>query len=94
MVSDARALATRLAELGDAALARTLAARGVSAQSGWHDFFDAAEGLLDPTSVDRALTHLDRRDLIALHTGAGPLDGAPARLALVDAEGIAYTAVA
>ncbi|WP_349428154.1 helicase-associated domain-containing protein [Microbacterium sp. LWS13-1.2] len=93
MVSDARALATRLAELGDAALARTLAARGVSAQSGWHDFFDAAEGLLDPTSVDRALTHLDRRDLIALHTGAGPLDGAPARLALVDAEGIAYTAV-
>lgn len=94
MVSDARALATRLAELGDAALARTLAARGVSAQSGWHDFFDAAEALLDPASIDRALTHLDRRDLIALHRAAGSLDGRPSELALVDADGVPYTAVA
>ncbi len=100
MVSDARALATRLADLGDAALARTLAARGVSPQSGWHDFFDAAEGLLDPASIDRALTHLDRRDLIALHSttpadsGAGTRDGRPALLALVDEDGSAYTPVA
>ena len=34
LVSDARALATRLAELGDAALAQALAARGVSPQAG------------------------------------------------------------
>ena len=100
MVSDARALATRLADLGDAALARTLAARGVSPQSGWHDFFDAAEGLLDPASIDRALTHLDRRDLIALHSatpadrGAGTRDGRPALLALVDEDGSAYAPVA
>lgn len=94
MVSDARALATRLADLGDAALAETLAARGVSPQSGWHDFFDAAEALLDPVSIDRALTRLDRRDLIALETGASPVAGEPARLALVDADGTPYAAVA
>ncbi|KAF2413152.1 hypothetical protein B1729_11385 [Microbacterium sp. B35-04] len=100
MVSDARALATRLADLGDAALARTLAARGVSPQSGWHDFFDAAEGLLDPASIDRALTHLDRRDLTALHsttpadTDPGRRDGRPTLLALVDEDGNAYTQVA
>ena len=94
LVSDARALATRLAELGDAALAQALAARGVSPQAGWHDFFDAAEGLLDPASIDRALMHLDRADLIALVDGATPHDHAPARLALVDAAGAPYAAVA
>jgi len=94
LVSDARALATRLAELGDAALARTLAARSVSPQSGWHDFFDAAEGLLDPASIDRALTHLDRDDLVALQTGDTGEDGAPAHLALTDEEGAPYAAVA
>jgi hypothetical protein len=93
LVSDARALATRLAELGDAALARTLAARGVSPQAGWHDFFDAAEGLLEPASVDRALTRLYRRDLTALLAGAGTLDGEPGRLALVDEAAAPYAAV-
>ncbi|MFC8683173.1 helicase-associated domain-containing protein [Microbacterium ureisolvens] len=94
MVSDARALATRLADLGDAALARTLAARGVSPQAPWHDFFDAAEGLLDAASIDRALTRLDRQDLVALHAGPGSADGTAARLALVDRHGAAYTPVA
>lgn len=94
MVSDARALATRLAELGDAALASTLAARGVSPQAGWHDFFDAAEGLLEPGSVDRALTRLDRDDLLALASRDAGVDGEPARLALTDAEGTPYAAVA
>ncbi|MDR7190361.1 hypothetical protein J2Y46_003210 [Microbacterium sp. BE35] len=93
MVSDARALATRLAELGDAALATTLAARGVSPQAAWHDFFDAAEGLLDPASVDRALTRLDRRDLLALDRGDAGVDGEPALLALTDAEGSPYAPV-
>lgn len=94
MVSDARALATRLADLGDAALAETLAARGVSPQATWHDFFDAAEGLLEPASIDRALVHLDRADLMALLDGAVPHDGVPAGLALVDAAGAPYAAVA
>ena len=94
MVSDARALATRLADLGDAALAETLAARGVSPHAGWHDFFDAAEGLLEPASIDRALTRLDRGDLIALAGGVSAPDGTPARLALVDPDGAPYAAVA
>ncbi|MEI3848121.1 MULTISPECIES: helicase-associated domain-containing protein [unclassified Microbacterium] len=94
MVSDARALATRLADLGDAALAATLAARGVSAQAGWHDFFDAAESLLESSSVDRALTRLDRRDLIALRDGRSRADGTASLLALVDADGAPYAVVA
>jgi hypothetical protein len=94
VVSDARALATRLAGLGDVALAETLAARGVSPQATWHDFFDAAEGLLEPPSIDRALVRLDRADLIALLDGATPHDHAPAGLALVDAEGAPYAPVA
>ncbi|MFB7885881.1 helicase-associated domain-containing protein [Microbacterium sp. NPDC056057] len=93
MASDARALATRLAELGDAALATTLAARGVSPQAAWHDFFDAAEGLLDPASVDRALSRLDRHDLLALDLSEAGVDGEPVRLALTDADGSPYTAV-
>lgn len=94
MASDARALATRLADLDDAALARTLAARGVTPQASWHDFFDAAESLLEPSSIDRALTRLDRRDLVALSDGAAVRDGRPMRLALVDAEGTPYAPVA
>jgi hypothetical protein len=94
LVSDARALATWLADLGDAALARTLAARGVSPQAGWHDFFDAAEGLLEPASIERALTRLDRDALIALSIADGSQDGDPAGLALLDADGAPYAAVA
>ncbi|MFC0198076.1 hypothetical protein ACFFIR_14465, partial [Microbacterium arthrosphaerae] len=94
MASDARALATRLADLDDAALARILAARGVSPQASWHDFFDAAEGLLDPSSIDRALTRLDRQDLVALAGDAASADGGPGRFGLVDADGAPYAAVA
>jgi hypothetical protein len=94
VASDARALATRLADLDDAALARILAARGVSPQASWHDFFDAAEGLLDPSSIDRALTRLDRQDLVALAGDAAFADGGPGRFGLVDADGAPYAAVA
>jgi len=66
MVSDERALAMRLAARDDVTLARTLALRGVSPSIGWHDFFDAAAGLLDAASLDRALTRLPRTALIAL----------------------------
>jgi hypothetical protein len=91
--SDARTLATRLAELDDAALAETLAARAISPHVAWHDFFDAAEGLLDPAQLDRALTRLDRAELIALSKGAAVPGGEAARLALTD-DGAPYDAVA
>ena len=66
MASDERALATRLAGSDDDALARLFAARGVSPAAGWRDFFDAAAGLLDAASIDRALSHLPRTALAAL----------------------------
>lgn len=94
MVSDARALATWLAARGDAALAETLAARGVPPQVGWHDFFDAAEGLLDPSSLERALTRLERRELAALAAGAAEPGGTAMRLGLVDDGGRPFGAVA
>jgi hypothetical protein len=92
--SDARALATRLADLDDAALARTLAARGISPHIAWHDFFDAAEGLLEPPQVDRALTRLDRSELIALSSGSAVDGGEADLLALTDADHAPYEAVA
>ncbi|MBU4464960.1 MAG: helicase-associated domain-containing protein [Actinobacteria bacterium] len=64
--SDERALATALAALPDDGIAEIFAARGVSAASNWHDFFDAAAALLDPASVDRALAALTRFELMAL----------------------------
>lgn len=96
MVSDERALATNLAAADDADLARTLAARQVSPSIGWLDFFDAAEGLLDAASVDRALTRLSRSRLIALATAAddGPADDVARQLALVAHDGAPYRAVA
>jgi hypothetical protein len=93
LASDARALATWLAARDDVALAAALASRGVSPSSGWHDFFDAAEGLLEPSSVDRALTRLARSELIALATGAAPPDGTAVQLALVDDSGRPFGAV-
>lgn len=94
MVSDARALATWLASREDAALASTLASRGISPQANWHDFFDAAESLLDASSIDRALTRLDRTDLAALAAGQVPAGSAAARLALGDADGRPFPRVA
>lgn len=94
MVSDERALATWLAGRDDAGLAATLAARGVSANASWSDFFDAAEALLDPASVDRALTRLPRRALLALSTADPEPRQALARLALIDDDGRPYAVVA
>ena len=73
MVSDERALAIWLAARDDVGLARTFAGRGVPPTVGWHDFFDAAEGLLDAASLDRALSRLPRGDLAALAHGEGHL---------------------
>lgn len=104
MVSDERALASWLSSRDAEALAETFAARGVSPSAPWHDFFDAAAGLLDAASVDRALARLPRRRLIALRAAAGrdeaknaPDAASPAvplTLALTDADGAPYDAVA
>ena len=61
MAGDERTLATWLASLDDNALADLFTRRGVSPAASWRDFFDAAEALLDPASIDRALARLDRR---------------------------------
>ena len=94
--SDARALAAELAARDDDALAALFAARGVSAAASWRDFFDAAEALLEPTSIDRALTRLPRTALHALT--ADPVVGPARRVtearALTHPDGSPYRAVA
>ncbi|SIS09677.1 helicase-associated domain-containing protein [Microbacterium sp. RURRCA19A] len=99
--SDQRALAVSLSAIGDEALARLLAERHVSASATWRDMFDAADALLDPASVARALPALDRDEAEALVAAAA--DGIPAtgeiaralhERALVDDDGRAYAAVA
>ncbi|MEI3867346.1 helicase-associated domain-containing protein [Microbacterium sp. CCNWLW134] len=93
MASDERALATWLAGRDDRELADIFLARGVSPSAPWKDFFDAADALLEKTSVDRAMIHLTRGELIAL---AATVDGRPlpasatppsARLALTGDDG-------
>ena len=58
-------LASRLRALPDAELRHVIRVRGVTA-TGIHDFFDLAEALLDPSSVQLALSHLDRSTLAVL----------------------------
>ncbi|MFE1664136.1 helicase-associated domain-containing protein [Microbacterium sp. P02] len=94
--SDARALATRLAGLSDAVLADALAVRGIAPSVNWHDYFDAADGLLDAASIDRSLHRLPRSVLTALHAGV-PIPAEPgatlSRLLLADVDGLPYQAV-
>ena len=100
MVSDERALAVRLASTDDDALARTFAERGVSPAALWHDFFDAAAGMLDPASVERAVARLPRTALVSLAAAlnGSVVDSAEAGvlrpLALVAEDGAPYGAVA
>ncbi|MGN8551225.1 UNVERIFIED_CONTAM: helicase-associated domain-containing protein [Microbacterium sp. SLM126] len=94
MVSDERALATWLAGRDDGDLAATFAARGVSATATWNDFFDAAEALLDPASVDRALARLPRAALAALSAGEPAPNPVLTRLALAADDGRPYAPTA
>lgn len=94
MTTDERSLATWLADRDDAELAETFALRAVAPSSSWHDFFDAAAGLLDAASIDRALTRLPRMALRALATESADQTDLLARYALADPEGGVYTAVA
>jgi hypothetical protein len=99
MVSDERALAIRLAATDDDALALTFAARGVTPTAAWHDFFDAAAGMLDAASVERAIAKLPRTALVALAAASEgtQLDETELAilrpLALADDEGVPYAAV-
>ncbi|GAA3644421.1 hypothetical protein GCM10022200_30650 [Microbacterium awajiense] len=94
MISDERVLASWLAARDDDALAATLSARSVARTVPWQDFFDAAEGLLDPTSIERALRRRSRTELAALLGGgdARTVDRLRAS-ALVRDDGTPYTAV-
>lgn len=74
--SDARALANSLTAFDDETLGRMLAERGVAPTVTWGDFFDAADGLLEPASVARALRRLTAREAAALDaaiTGRRPV---------------------
>ncbi|MBN9140931.1 MAG: helicase-associated domain-containing protein [Micrococcales bacterium] len=83
--SSALALAARLRALTDDALIALLHARPVR-EGGIRDVFDLAEALLDPASVQAALTRLDRTSLAVLaavvllgQPDAGPIAGRVAR---------------
>ncbi|MFF2053281.1 helicase-associated domain-containing protein [Leifsonia sp. NPDC058194] len=70
------ALAARLRALGDDALVTSLHSRSVR-RAGISDFFDLAEALLEPDSVQRVLVGLDRTRLavlIVLGRAGHPLD--------------------
>ena len=66
MSTHARPLAEWLAAASDDDLSALFRARGVRADAAWHDFFDAAEGLLDQGSIAKALAALTRPEAIAL----------------------------
>lgn len=72
---DARTLAVDLAARDDRALVALLRVRSVSATAPWRDWFDAAEALLEPAGVDRALSLLPRAALRALAGRAAPTPG-------------------
>lgn len=98
---DARALATLLARLDDVELSGLLTTRRIAPTAGWADFFDAADALLEPSSIVRGVAALARPDADALRTavttGAPVPDGsqraALQRDGLVDAAGRPYRAV-
>lgn len=94
MVSDERALATWLAARDDHALAATLAGRGVSPSASWHDFFDAADSLLDAASLDRVIARLPRPALVALASGGPIADPLLLQLGLIAESGHPYGVVA
>src|SRR5690606_4204412 len=66
MSTHARPLADRLAAASDTQLAQLLRRRGVRADADWGDFFDAAEALLEPASIERGLASLTRSEAQAL----------------------------
>jgi hypothetical protein len=90
MSTHARPLAERLAAASDAQLERMLRERGVRPDPGWTDFFDAAEALLEPASIERALARLtlpQARALRAAAAAGAPVALGDAGIGLLDADG-------
>jgi hypothetical protein len=99
--SDQRTLATALAAQDDAALAHVFAVHGVNPTVGWRDFFDAAEGMLDPAAVTRTLHAVPAdaaRALARAVADAAPVAGADragvVALGLAAPDGRVYPSVA
>ncbi|GGO62193.1 hypothetical protein GCM10010910_11700 [Microbacterium nanhaiense] len=88
-----RVVAQRLSAARDHELSELFRVRGIAPHAapatGWRDFFDAAEYLLEPGSIDTALTRLGRDELADLIAG-----GSRELLALTDADGRTLPAVA
>ncbi|WP_407357891.1 helicase-associated domain-containing protein [Microbacterium sp. LTA6] len=98
MSTHARPLADWLAAASDAELADLFAARGIRADAPWHDFFDAAEALLEPASLARMLPQLTLREAIGLRSAADGVDAGAERagltaLALLRPDGTPYPPV-
>ncbi|UNK71806.1 helicase-associated domain-containing protein [Microbacterium sp. H1-D42] len=86
MSTHARPLADRLAAASDAQLEQLLRIRRVRADVDWTDFFDAAEALLEPSSIERGLESLTQDEARALQRAAAEDSdaGADAPPALTD----------
>ncbi len=83
------ALAARLRAMDDDALASSLEARGI-AVAGIRDFFDLADALLEPDSLQACLTRFDRYTLAALSTlGTTPVSVPDAAALGLDAPAVA-----
>lgn len=90
----ALALASRLRAMNDGALVELLRARDVR-DVAIKDFFDLADRLLDRTSVEAALSRLDRFSLLGLVEGAlDPLRAEALNTLALVANGTPYDAVA
>lgn len=74
MSTHARPLAVWLAAASDSQLATLFEARGVRPDSSWADFFDAAEALLDPASIERMLPRLSLPEATALRSAVAVPD--------------------
>ena len=95
--SDARTLAQDLVRRSDDALAALFSARQISPTVGWNDAFDAAEALLEPAALERALVGLTADEVAVLTAGApapaGALTDGLRERGLLDEQGLPYDAV-
>ncbi len=87
MSTHARPLAVWLAAATDSQLSALFEARGVRPDSSWSDFFDAAEHLLDPASIERILPRLTLQEATALRRAVDRTAGSAADGEDVVAEG-------
>ncbi|WP_431865677.1 helicase-associated domain-containing protein [Microbacterium paraoxydans] len=99
MSTHARPLADDLAAASDDELTALLSARGVRPDATWQDLFDAAEALLEPSSIGRVLPTLTAAEAAALVDAAKGGDAGAGRerltaLALLRPDGTPHPPVA